>query len=200
MKRTLMTAAAACALTVVAGCASLGMDSGRRRRRGAEAATAAAPAAPRPPKAPPPSSPTPRPGSPPSARRPPASSGRAPPTSPTTPCGWRARSTPSTPSCRSSWPTAPRAFNDVEVPADVRRKLNLLRLGIVLPAPEPARRRRRTGRASPPGWTRPIRPASSTSRASQITLDDAEDLLADSRDPAETEGRCTKAGAPSRRS
>ena len=26
-------------------------------------------------------------------------------------------------------------FNDVEVPADVRRKLNLLRLGIVLPAP-----------------------------------------------------------------
>jgi peptidyl-dipeptidase A len=75
-------------------------------------------------------------------------------------------------------------FNDVEVPADVRRKLNLLRLGIVLPAPN------RPGAA--------VELAEITTRLDstysvgkfeyqgrQITLDEASQLLASTRDPAE---------------
>jgi len=77
------------------------------------------------------------------------------------------------------------AFNDVQVPADVRRKLNLLRLGIVLPAP------------TRPGAANEL--AEITTRLDstysvgkfefegrQITLDDANILIAESRDPNET--------------
>ncbi|HYD28021.1 M2 family metallopeptidase [Brevundimonas sp.] len=75
-------------------------------------------------------------------------------------------------------------FNDVEVPADVRRKLNLLRLGIVLPAPN------RPGAA---GELAEITTRLDSTYATgkfefkgrQITLDDATILMAESRDPAE---------------
>jgi peptidyl-dipeptidase A len=76
-------------------------------------------------------------------------------------------------------------FNDVEVPADVRRKLNLLRLGIVLPAPT------RPGAAAELAeiGTR-LDSTYSTGKfefkGRQITLDEASILLAESRDPAET--------------
>lgn len=76
-------------------------------------------------------------------------------------------------------------FNEVQVPADVRRKLNLLRLGIVLPAPN------RPGAA---GELAEITTRLDSTYATgkfefkgrQITLDEANVLLADSRDPAET--------------
>jgi peptidyl-dipeptidase A len=76
-------------------------------------------------------------------------------------------------------------FNDVEVPADVRRKLNLLRLGIVLPAPN------RPGAA---GELAEITTRLDSTysvgkfefKGEQITLDEANILIAESRDPAET--------------
>jgi peptidyl-dipeptidase A len=76
-------------------------------------------------------------------------------------------------------------FNDVEVPADVRRKLNLLRLGIVLPAPN------RPGAASELAEiTTRLDSTYSTGKfefkGKEITLDDANVLIAESRDPAET--------------
>ncbi|RYF96731.1 MAG: peptidase M2 family protein, partial [Caulobacteraceae bacterium] len=76
-------------------------------------------------------------------------------------------------------------FNDVEVPADVRRKLNLLRLGIVLPAPS------RAGAASElADITTRLDSTYSVGKfeyqGRQITLDDANVLIADSRDPNET--------------
>jgi peptidyl-dipeptidase A len=76
-------------------------------------------------------------------------------------------------------------FNDVEVPADVRRKLNLLRLGIVLPAPN------RPGAASELAEiTTRLDSTYATGKfefkGEQITLDQASALLAESRDPAET--------------
>ncbi|MEY4241429.1 MAG: hypothetical protein RJA14_1125, partial [Pseudomonadota bacterium] len=75
-------------------------------------------------------------------------------------------------------------FNDVEVPADVRRKLNLLRLGIVLPAPN------RPGAA---GELAEITTRLDSTYATgkfefqgrQITLEEASALLATTRDPAE---------------
>ncbi|MFY8164082.1 MAG: M2 family metallopeptidase, partial [Brevundimonas sp.] len=74
------------------------------------------------------------------------------------------------------------AFNDVEVPADVRRKLNLLRLGIVLPAPN------RPGAA---GELAEITTRLDSTYATgkfeyqgrQITLEEASALLATTRDP-----------------
>ncbi|MFC7377232.1 M2 family metallopeptidase [Brevundimonas sp. GCM10030266] len=77
------------------------------------------------------------------------------------------------------------AFNDVEVPADVRRKLNLLRLGIVLPAPA------RPGAASElSDITTRLDSTYSVGKfeyqGRQITLDEANILIAESRDPAET--------------
>ncbi|RZJ43208.1 MAG: peptidase M2 family protein, partial [Brevundimonas sp.] len=77
------------------------------------------------------------------------------------------------------------AFNDVEVPADVRRKLNLLRLGIVLPAPN------RPGAANElADITTRLDSTYSVGKfdyqGRQITLDDANVLIADSRDPNET--------------
>ncbi len=76
-------------------------------------------------------------------------------------------------------------FNDVEVPFDVRRKLNILTQGIVLPAP------------NKPGAATEL--AEITTRLDStyatgkfeyqgrmITLDEASQLLAESRDPAET--------------
>jgi len=76
-------------------------------------------------------------------------------------------------------------FNDVQVPDDVRRKLNLLRLGIVLPAPN------RPGAA---GELAEITTRLDSTysvgkfefKGRQITLDDANVLIAESRDPAET--------------
>ncbi|HZW16951.1 MAG TPA: M2 family metallopeptidase [Brevundimonas sp.] len=77
-------------------------------------------------------------------------------------------------------------FNDVEVPADVRRKLNLLRLGIVLPAPN------RPGAASELAEiTTRLDSTYATGKfefkGKQITLDEATILMAESRDPAELE-------------
>ena len=78
------------------------------------------------------------------------------------------------------------AFNDVEVPADVRRKLNLLRLGIVLPAPN------RPGAASElADITTRLYSTYATGKfefkGEQITLDEATILMAESRDPADLE-------------
>ena len=75
-------------------------------------------------------------------------------------------------------------FNDVEVPADVRRKLNLLRLGIVLPAPN------RPGAAAELAEiTTRLDSTYSVGKfeyqGRQITLDEASQLLAETRDPAE---------------
>jgi peptidyl-dipeptidase A len=76
-------------------------------------------------------------------------------------------------------------FNDIEVPADVRRKLNLLRLGIVLPAPN------RPGAAAELAEiTTRLDSTYSVGKfeykGKQITLDEANVLIAESRDPAET--------------
>ncbi|WP_339913544.1 M2 family metallopeptidase [uncultured Brevundimonas sp.] len=76
-------------------------------------------------------------------------------------------------------------FNNVQVADDVRRKLNLLRLGIVLPAPN------RPGAAAELAeiTTRldsTYATGKFTYKGQQITLDDASDILAESRDPAET--------------
>ncbi|RZI98242.1 MAG: peptidase M2 family protein [Brevundimonas sp.] len=76
-------------------------------------------------------------------------------------------------------------FNEVEVPADVRRKLNLLRLGIVLPAPN------RPGAAAELAEiTTRLDSTYSVGKfeykGKQITLDEANVLIAESRDPAET--------------
>ena len=77
------------------------------------------------------------------------------------------------------------AFNDVQVPADVRRKLNLLRLGIVLPAPN------RPGAAAELAeLTTRLDSTYATGKfeyqGRQITLDEANILIAESRNPAET--------------
>ena len=76
-------------------------------------------------------------------------------------------------------------FNDVQVPTDVRRKLNLMRLGIVLPAPT------RPGAADELAQiTTRLDSTYSTGKfeykGEQITLDDASTRIAESRDPAET--------------
>ncbi|MCS6627440.1 M2 family metallopeptidase [Roseibacterium beibuensis] len=78
------------------------------------------------------------------------------------------------------------AFNDVEVPEDVRRKLNLLRLGIVLPAPN------KPGAAAElADITTRLDSTYATGKfefkGEQITLDEATILMAESRDPAELE-------------
>jgi peptidyl-dipeptidase A len=77
-------------------------------------------------------------------------------------------------------------FNDVQVPADVRRKLNLLRLGIVLPAPN------RPGAATELAEiTTRLDSTYSVGKfdfkGRQITLDEASILMAESRDPADLE-------------
>jgi peptidyl-dipeptidase A len=77
------------------------------------------------------------------------------------------------------------AFNDVQVDPVVRRKLDLLRLGIVLPAPN------RPGAADELAQiTTRLDSTYSTGKfdfkGRQITLDEASLILADSRDPAET--------------
>ena len=77
------------------------------------------------------------------------------------------------------------AFNDVTVPDDVRRKLNLLRLGIVLPAPN------RPGAATELAEiTTRLDSTYATGKfeyqGRQLTLDEANILIAESRDPAET--------------
>ncbi len=76
------------------------------------------------------------------------------------------------------------AFNDVQVSDDVRRKLNLLRLGIVLPAPN------RPGAAAELAEiTTRLDSTYSVGKfeyqGRQITLDEASALLATTRDPAE---------------
>ncbi|RZJ86933.1 MAG: peptidase M2 family protein, partial [Brevundimonas sp.] len=77
------------------------------------------------------------------------------------------------------------AFNDVAASADVRRKLNLLRLGIVLPAPN------RPGAATELAEiTTRLDSTYATGKfeyqGRQLTLDEANILIAESRDPAET--------------
>lgn len=76
-------------------------------------------------------------------------------------------------------------FNDVEVPADVRRKLDLLRLGIVLPAPN-----REGAAAELSEITTRLDSTYATGKfdfqGRQLTLDEASVLLAESRDPAVT--------------
>jgi peptidyl-dipeptidase A len=76
-------------------------------------------------------------------------------------------------------------FNDVQVAPDVRRKLNLLRLGIVLPAPN------RPGAADELAQINTRLDSTYSTgkfafKGRQITLDDANVLIAESRDPAET--------------
>ncbi|GAA0199437.1 M2 family metallopeptidase [Brevundimonas nasdae] len=76
-------------------------------------------------------------------------------------------------------------FNTVTVAPDVRRKLDLLRLGLVLPAPD------RPGAADELAQiTTRLDSAYSTGKfdykGRQITLDEASLILADSRDPQET--------------
>lgn len=76
-------------------------------------------------------------------------------------------------------------FNDVQVPDDVRRKLNLMRQSIVLPAPN------RPGAASElADITTRLDSTYATGRfehqGRQITLQDAEEIIAESRDPAVT--------------
>lgn len=76
-------------------------------------------------------------------------------------------------------------FNDVRAAPDVRRKLELLKLGIVLPAPN------RPGAASElADITTRLDSTYATGKfeyqGRQITLDEASQILAESRDPAET--------------
>ena len=76
-------------------------------------------------------------------------------------------------------------FNDVNVPADARRKLNLLRYAIVLPAPT------RPGAATElADITTRLDSTYSTGKfefqGREITLDEATTLIAESRDPAVT--------------
>ncbi|WP_374275743.1 M2 family metallopeptidase [Brevundimonas sp.] len=76
-------------------------------------------------------------------------------------------------------------FNDVEVPDDVRRKLNLMRQSIVLPAPN------RPGAAGELAEiTTRLDSTYATGRfehqGEQITLQQGEEILAESRDPAVT--------------
>ncbi|MBX9461179.1 MAG: M2 family metallopeptidase [Brevundimonas sp.] len=185
MKRTLMTAAAACALTLgMAGCASYGMDE-----------TAAPPAA----------------AVPAEAAAAPATAEAA--VAFVTDAETRL-ATLSEEAARIQWTRATNIthdtmwlesrinaeytelqvelangaarFNDVQVPADVRRKLNLLRLGIVLPAPN------KPGAASElADITTRLDSTYATGKfefkGRQITLDEATILMAESRDPAELE-------------
>jgi len=76
-------------------------------------------------------------------------------------------------------------FNDVQVPADVRRKLNLLRQGITLPAPN-----RPGGADELAQITTRLDSTYATGKfdyqGRPITLDDAVGLIAESRDPAQT--------------
>ncbi|TPW02740.1 MAG: peptidyl-dipeptidase A [bacterium] len=182
MKRTLMTAAAACALSLVAGCASLGMN-------GSGETAEAVPA--------------------PISARPPATAESATAFVATAETRLAALSEEA---ARIQWTRATNIthdtmwlesrinaeytelqvelangaaqFNDIEVPADVRRKLNLLRLGIVLPAPN------RPGAA---GELADITTRLDSTYATgkfeyqgrQITLEEASTLLATTRDPAE---------------
>ena len=76
-------------------------------------------------------------------------------------------------------------FNDVTVPEDVRRKLNLLKFGIVLPAPN------RPGAADELAQINTRMDSTYSTgkfdfQGRQITLTDAEQLIASSRDPNET--------------
>ncbi|NJC40302.1 peptidyl-dipeptidase A [Brevundimonas alba] len=182
MKRTLMTAAALCALSLAAGCASLGMDNDAAATPAADAAMpAAAPAT-------------------------------AEAASAFVADAEKRLADLSEEAARIQWTRATNIthdtmwlesrinaeftelqvelangaarFNDVQVPDDVRRKLNLLRLGIVLPAPN------RPGAA---GELAEITTRLDSTYATgkfefkgrQITLDEASILMAESRDPAE---------------
>jgi peptidyl-dipeptidase A len=76
-------------------------------------------------------------------------------------------------------------FNDVQVSEEVRRKLNLLKLGIVLPAPN------RAGAADELAQINTRMDSTYSTgkfeyQGRQITLTDAEKLIAESRDPNET--------------
>jgi peptidyl-dipeptidase A len=181
MKRTLMTAAAACALTFgMAGCASLGMDGGAPASAEAApdpAATAAAAAA----------------FVAEAEGRLAALSEEAAriqwtrATNITHDTMWlESRINAEYTELQVELANGAARFNEVEVPAEVRRKLNLLRLGIVLPAPN------RPGAASElADITTRLDSTYATGKfefkGRQITLDEATILMAESRDPAELE-------------
>jgi peptidyl-dipeptidase A len=178
MKRTLMTAAAACALTLVAGCASLGMN-------GAGQTVAAAPAA----------SVATADGAVAfvneAETRLAALSEEAAriqwvrATNITHDTMWlESRINAEFTELQVELANGAARFNDVQVPADVRRKLNLLRLGIVLPAPN------RPGAAAElSDITTRLDSTYATGKfeyqGRQITLTEASQLLAATRDPAE---------------
>lgn len=182
MKRTLMTAAAACALTLVAGCAGMGMEP--------DASAGTAPAVQQA------AQPTPADAvafvadaetrlaalSEEAAR---IQWTRA--TNITHDTMWlESRINAEYTELQVELANGAARFNDVQVPADVRRKLNLLRLGIVLPAPN------RPGAAAElADITTRLDSTYATGKfefkGRQITLDEATILMAESRDPAELE-------------
>jgi peptidyl-dipeptidase A len=187
MKRTLMTAAAACALSLAAGCASLGMDGSAPASADTAPAPAAADAA-----------------SPATAEAAVAFVADAETrlaalseeaariqwtraTNITHDTMWlESRINAEYTELQVELANGAARFNDVQVPADVRRKLNLLRLGIVLPAPN------RPGAATELAEiTTRLDSTYATGKfefkGRQITLDEATILMAESRDPAELE-------------
>ncbi|HEY0599169.1 M2 family metallopeptidase [Brevundimonas sp.] len=188
MKRTLMTAAAACALTLgMAGCASYGMDgsaadaAAEQQAGELEAAAAGAPATPEAAIAFVADAETRLAALSEEAAR--IQWTRA--TNITHDTMWlESRINAEYTELQVELANGAARFNDVEVPADVRRKLNLLRLGIVLPAPN------RPGAA---GELADITTRLDSTYATgkfefkgrQITLDEATVLMAESRDPAE---------------
>jgi len=190
MKRTLMTAAAACALSLAAGCASLGMEHAERQaaaeaRAAADAirAQAAAPATAQAAIAFVADAETRLAALSEEAAR--IQWTRA--TNITHDTMWlESRINAEYTELQVELANGAARFNDVEVPADVRRKLNLLRLGIVLPAPN------RPGAASElADITTRLDSTYATGKfefkGRQITLDEATILMAESRDPAELE-------------
>ncbi|HYC75925.1 M2 family metallopeptidase [Brevundimonas sp.] len=190
MKRTLMTAAAACALSLAAGCASLGMEQAERQapaeaRAAADAirAQAAAPATAQAAIAFVADAETRLAALSEEAAR--IQWTRA--TNITHDTMWlESRINAEYTELQVELANGAARFNDVEVPADVRRKLNLLRLGIVLPAPN------RPGAASElADITTRLDSTYATGKfefkGRQITLDEATILMAESRDPAELE-------------
>ena len=184
MKRTLMTAAAVCALSLAAGCASLGMEASEPQAAADVAAAADA-------------IPAPATAEAAAAFVADAEQRLADLSEEAARIQWtratnithdtmwlESRINAEFTELQVELANGAAAFNDVEVPADVRRKLNLLRLGIVLPAPN------RPGAA---GELAEITTRLDSTYATgkfefkgrQITLDEASVLMAESRDPAE---------------
>lgn len=184
MKRTLMTAAAACALSLAAGCASLGMEASERQAAADVAVAADA-------------IPAPATAEAAAAFVADAEQRLADLSEEAARIQWtratnithdtmwlESRINAEFTELQVELANGAARFNDIEVPADVRRKLNLLRLGIVLPAPN------RPGAAAELAEiTTRLDSTYATGKfefkGRQITLDEASVLMAESRDPAE---------------